>query len=116
VNTVGNWPKFSIGAAPARIDSMKMSARPAANKLRVASQRAMNLVAKAVKEGVLQRPTRCSRCHATPGPMSNGRTQIEAHHAYGYDQPLNIKWVCHQCNQKMKGPNFHNSTQGRARR
>ncbi len=76
-------------------------------ELRVGSRRAMGEVAKAIKKGHLVRPDRCEICQNIPGPMSNGRSQIVAHHADGHEHPLKIWWLCHHCNQQLKGYKYH---------
>ncbi len=77
------------------------------SELSFASGLAMIIVAKAIKEGKIQRPDRCELCHKVPGPMSDGRTRIVAHHAYGYDRPLEFWWICDLCNHRLPGYPFH---------
>jgi len=47
-------------------------------------------VHRAIKKGLLTRPTHCSRCHA-PG-------SIEAAH-HDYTDPLNVTWLCRPCHR-----------------
>lgn len=58
---------------------------------RVVRERAWSAVRAAVKNGILTRPTRCTKC---------GRTsvQIDAHHA-DYWQPLAVQWLCLSCHR-----------------
>ena len=57
----------------------------------------------AVKRGDIIKPNYCDIC----GNRCKHQ-QIEAHHWNGYDTPLNVWWVCHQCNTRLKGDEFHN--------
>jgi hypothetical protein len=74
---------------------------------KTASDHAMGQIAKAKKHGVIQRPEWCAICYSVPGPLECGRTQIEAHHAYGYERPLEFWWICRDCNQELKGYKYH---------
>lgn len=81
------------------------------NRLKSKSQ---NAVTRAVKDGVLIRPTVCELCGDAPGKLlirrykrNEYRTLIVAHHANGYESPLDVWWICHACNQRMKGYQFH---------
>ena len=40
--------------------------------------------------------------------------RIEAHHWNGYDAHLDVWWVCHQCNTRLKGDKFHNGEYSKA--
>lgn len=72
----------------------------------------------AVGQGKLTRPETCELCGRTPKPvlvrLKSGKTierpSIVGHHWQGYDQPLNVLWVCHRCNARLAGPEFHNGS------
>jgi hypothetical protein len=66
--------------------------------------RAHYLVAKAIKSGELVRPDTCDVCGKSPNPAKNGRTQIQAHHHRGYDNPLDVQWVCQLCHKDVANP------------
>ena len=104
-----------------RFDHMCKHCRWAYYKLKSQAQSA---ITKATKEGILTRPDKCELCGSTPGTLTirkpkgaEQRTLIEAHHANGYESPLDIWWICRSCNQKMKGYRFHrgNLTRQQAR-
>lgn len=46
---------------------------------------------KALKAGILVRPTSCQECGKA------GR--VDAHHHNGYDKPLEVLWLCAQCHR-----------------
>lgn len=46
----------------------------------------------AVLIGKLYRPTHCPKC--------NREEKIEAHHHMGYDDPLNVMWLCPVCHRR----------------
>lgn len=80
--------------------------------------KAVAILGKAIKEGNLNRPDTCELCGRTPKPIpmklksgeSLTRSPIVGHHWQGYDQPLNVLWVCCSCNGKLTGPEFHNGS------
>ena len=51
--------------------------------------KAQSLVAKAIKQGILTRPLRCSEC-------GSDHPRIEAHHA-DYTKPLDVEFLCKRC-------------------
>lgn len=53
-------------------------------------QRAKTQVWRAIKRGLLVRPTECSACHVTG--------YIEAAHA-DYTRPLDVVWLCRRCHR-----------------
>lgn len=58
---------------------------------------AMKLVQMAIESGELTRPERCEICTSKPAEC---KTQsIVGHHWNGYDDPLNVFWVCRSCNR-----------------
>ncbi len=61
--------------------------------------RARGAVLRAVQSGKLARPDTCSRCGTKPGRALDGRARIQAHHDNGYDQPLDVIWLCVRCHQ-----------------
>ena len=72
-------------------------------------------IRRAIENGLLVRPSRCELCKSKPTPQKinciDGRilnkSGIMAHHYNGYDKPLDVWWVCHSCNSKMRGERFH---------
>lgn len=50
------------------------------------------LIARAVKEGILVRPSKCEKCGKTCKP--------EGHHP-DYNEPFKVKWLCHKCHSKI---------------
>ena len=58
------------------------------NPLRV---RAMNMLARALRRGVIRKSNFCECCYAF------GKT--EAHHD-DYDKPIDVKWLCVKCHNK----------------
>lgn len=59
------------------------------------SKPAVHLVEKAVKKGVVVRPSVCEACGKNCVPANN-RPQIEAHHD-DYNKPLDVRWLCREC-------------------
>ena len=54
-------------------------------------KRAHGAVAKAVRDGRLDKPERCERCGRKPPPR-----RLHAHH-HDYSKPLDVEWVCTRC-------------------
>jgi hypothetical protein len=78
--------------------------------------KAKDEVARAIKRGVLTRPSVCCLCGksterfipadhfvaATLGILEVPETRlIVAHHWRGYEHPLDVWWVCQSCNVKL---------------
>lgn len=63
----------------------------------VKMSRAHYRVAVAVQTGVLVRPTACEKCGSEPPPNKRGAVQIQGHHHNGYDDPLDVQWLCPKC-------------------
>jgi hypothetical protein len=59
-------------------------------------QRALSIVRTAVANGSLTRATQCQICNKKP--TDNKTRSIVAHHWNGYDDPLNVWWLCRSCN------------------
>lgn len=53
-------------------------------------QRAQNMVAYAIKQGILVRPENCQCC--------NKKAKIQAHHQ-DYSKPLQVLWLCQPCHK-----------------
>lgn len=62
-------------------------------------QRVYNAVRRAIKIGVLVRPSACARCGAPDRKGADGRSTIQAHHA-DYSRPLDVEWICSKCHRK----------------
>ncbi len=61
------------------------------------------LVAKAIKRGELVRPKSCEECRKSPPPNRRGAAQIQAHHHNGYENPLDVQWLCPTCHLRVNG-------------
>lgn len=59
-------------------------------------ERAKRAIRSALEKGWLTRPERCEKCGRDPGPRSDGRSQIHAHHE-DYSRPLCVTWMCIHC-------------------
>lgn len=65
----------------------------------------------AIKSGRLVRPTVCEVCDCDMLKLAQLREKYDidisnklcAHHWRGYNYPLDIWWICHSCNFKLKG-------------
>jgi hypothetical protein len=62
--------------------------------------RARAIVCAAIKSGRLVRPDACGTCGLVPDKLRGGRAPIQAHHHNGYDDPLDVVWVCIPCHHK----------------
>jgi hypothetical protein len=60
-----------------------------------ASDRAQNILEKAIERGIVQRKTHCETCGKSP-VFKDGRTGIQAHHS-DYNKPLDVMWLCQKC-------------------
>jgi transposase-like protein len=58
-------------------------------------KKAIGIVERAIKKGLIERPQICQECSTTCAPVNN-RPQIEAHHD-DYNHPLNVRWLCRKC-------------------
>lgn len=100
------WRSTHIKEARERAKNSKRNASPEARaKIRAQWRRyfdadrskhyARVAVYRAIKEGKLKRPNRCSLC--------NERCKPEAHHYAGYDIPnrLKVRWVCSACHKTL---------------
>lgn len=75
-------------------------------------------VIRAVKSGKLQRAKQCQLCGTklrfkkvkTKWGATYSRPSIVAHHWNGHDNPLDIWWICHECNTRLRGPEYHNGS------
>lgn len=65
--------------------------------------KAVSLVTKAIKEARLIKPDTCELCGSDKG-------LIVGHHWNGYDNPLDVWFICFNCNSKLRGPNFHDGS------
>jgi len=57
------------------------------------SLKAMKIVKKAIKDGLLKKPHKCAYC-------KRDHTRINAHHE-DYDKPLTVIWLCSSCHKKL---------------
>ena len=60
-----------------------------------ASDRAQNILEKAIQKGKVTRKEACEFCGSS-GVFSNGRTAIQGHHC-DYNKPLDVIWLCQRC-------------------
>jgi hypothetical protein len=52
--------------------------------------KAHSIVGVAIKNGLLKKPTKCSKC--------SSKMKIHAHHD-NYSKPLDVVWLCHYCHR-----------------
>jgi hypothetical protein len=60
-----------------------------------ASDRAQNLLEKALMRGIVHKNANCEICGCR-GMFRDGRSAIQAHHA-DYNKPLEVMWLCQKC-------------------
>lgn len=60
-----------------------------------ASDKAQNIVEKAIQKGIVRRSPSCEKC-GYAGTFKDGRTAIQAHHP-DYNKPLEVMWLCQKC-------------------
>lgn len=70
--------------------------------------KATSLVSKAIAAGQLTRPKSCELCESIR--LSGLIPIIVAHHWNGYDDPLNVWWICRSCNGILGGRKYHNGS------
>ena len=58
-------------------------------------RRVQHLTEKALKKGILIRPSNCSKCNENKS-FKDGRSGIQAHHN-DYNKPLEVRWLCQKC-------------------
>ena len=63
-----------------------------------ASDRAQNVLEKAIKKGIVGRSSTCETCGCR-GIFKDGRTAIQAHHT-DYNKPLDVMWLCQKCHHE----------------
>jgi hypothetical protein len=63
--------------------------------------RAHRAVSKAIQERKLVRPKVCEGCGEEPGHDVGGRSKIVAHHHNGYENQLDVQWLCQRCNIRL---------------
>lgn len=61
---------------------------------------AQEAVQRALKAGLLIRPTECEECGKMPAPRKNGASGIVAHHP-DYTKPLDVTWLCQSCHMLL---------------
>lgn len=61
---------------------------------------AYKIVRAAIRRGDLVRPDQCSKCLSIPEPASDGRSNIQGHHA-DYSKPLDVEWLCAKCHRAV---------------
>ena len=69
--------------------------------------RAYTKLHRAVKSGKVRKLELCQLCG-----VSCKHHRIEAHHYNGYNNPLDVWWVCDQCNARIMGDKFHSGELG----
>lgn len=70
--------------------------------------RAKSLLNRAVNRGDMKKPMRCTLCNKIPIQRSDGRSGLQGHHHNGYENPLDVIWLCVKChvdlhNRKLGG-------------
>lgn len=80
----------------------------------VKSKNAHAAIRVAISKGTIERPDTCELCGDKPKPITfktcygpQTRPEIYAHHWNGYDDRLNVWWVCQQCNARLAGEEYH---------
>jgi len=63
-----------------------------------ASDKAQNILEKAIEKGLVERKHKCEKCGDT-GTFEDGRTAIQAHHR-DYNKPLDVMWLCQKCHHE----------------
>jgi len=71
-----------------------------------AQSKASRMVTSAIKKGELARPEVCELCGSKPGYTVNHSFGLKVplivgHHWNGYDDPLNVWWICNRCNHSL---------------
>lgn len=89
-------------------------------KYRASQEEAHKLVGRAIKRGELIRPELCELCNDAPGRSSLGgkpsaRPLIFAHHWNGYDNPLNVWFICASCNATLRNRHDGSISKNQAR-
>ena len=72
-------------------------------------------VLRAVRCGQLVRPDTCQKCGKTPKADSAGRAGIHGHHHRGYENPLDVEWICARCHRLEPDHTRRGETHGRAK-
>lgn len=67
------------------------------------TDRAHNLIDKAVARGRIVRPDACETCGAS-GRFKDGRSAIQAHHD-DYNKPMQVRWLCQPCHHEWHKAN-----------
>lgn len=67
------------------------------------TERAHDLVEKAVLCGRLTRASACETCGGS-GEFKDGRTSIQAHHD-DYNKPMQVRWLCQPCHHEWHKAN-----------
>ena len=81
----------------------------------VRNSNAQRQIQKALKDGVLVRPDICELCGDIPDPIKMNdikrgiyfRHPIYAHHWNGHNNALDVWWICHTCNARLRGDEYH---------
>ncbi len=60
---------------------------------------AVQQIGQALKDGQLTRPNICELC--------GEEEYTQAHHANGYDNPLDVWWLCLSCHGRLRGMTYH---------
>lgn len=53
----------------------------------------------ALKQGKIIKPDACQSCRAVDPRCADGRTALHGHHHRGYDNPLEVMWLCALCHR-----------------
>ncbi len=59
-------------------------------------------IRKALRKGLIKRPSRCSYCKRIPGVDAKGNPKIEAVHLKGYapEHRFDFEWLCVSCRSR----------------
>ena len=62
--------------------------------------KAYRKVRSALQSGAIARPDACEVCNRIPPSGADGRSTIQAHHRNGYEDALNVAWLCTLCHSE----------------
>jgi len=64
-------------------------------------QRARRILRDQLIQGTIIKPTECELCHVTNPVRADGRSALHGHHHKGYDNPIQVLWVCPRCHHAV---------------
>ena len=95
-----NRPRWEYVPSSNWTESARRRKREWASRNRNPSKdRARSAVRRAIENGRIARPESCSACSGKVRRI-DGRAAIQAHHHKGYENPLDVQWLCPKCHRK----------------